>query len=967
MYVETSSDTELLHGLGSYRNELVRLLPELSDRAPELAPPLQSDAATEQYRLFEAVVAWLDSAAASTPLVLILDDLHWAAPPTILMLRHILRSEHVTRVFVLGTYRDSELGDTHPLTEMFAEASVSVPIRDLQLVAVGGLDAKAVEAIVEATAGYDLGDAGRQFARTLHDETDGNPFFVNEIIRSLMESGAIAGPEYGGSATTQWPDDFRVPAAARNVVLRRFARLSEDAQHTLTLAAVIGPEFDVPVLERGGRSRLRAGVAGAGGRHPRGTDRRGRGRAVHVCARHHPRRVVRPAQRESPRAIAQPRRATPSSACTRMTLRTTCPRWRTTTRTPTRTRRCSTRPRRPSARSTGSRSRTRSTSPGGAWPPSSGPADSAVRSRPRRSSSSCSRSARQSCAPGSKAGRRCCRAYELARELADPRRQAESLLAINRGFFPRVGRTDVEFVDALERAIEAQGDGETPELAQLLATLASELVWAPDGERRFELSDRATAMARRVGDSRCLASVLLMRSMTILAPDTLAERAQLLDEVRDIADELGDPAISFDNAFVHGSTGWEAGDIARINGMQEMASALAAELRQPRLEWQASSMLTARRILEGDLEAAEERAQLTQELGHRAGQHAEAFIFFTEQMLEIRRWQDRRRASSSTSRTLAGQDGIDIGYSLTRDALRRRVSTTLARTRVRGDHASGSSSLRGATRSTATTLYNLAYLACRFGDERRARDIYDALLAVRRACSRAPRSPGRSAGTTSACSPPRSASATSARSTWLGRSRPMKGFERRCSSRRRKLELARVVLEMAGRTSDATALLGDVRATAAAHGSPFLARRVRRGRGRLNLGALQAPVLHGFAAPRGNAPAFSSIHVRYSRLVAARESTASPRPGPLGVKARVATLHDFEAQSRRSRGWHPERVGPFHPDQATGGGGGIPLHERRHHPLRHVEQRRHECLPAEARLRLTAEDRGRRPCGAPRR
>ena len=224
MYVETSSDAELLHGLGSYRNELVRLLPELPTRAPKLAPPLQSDAATEQYRLFEAVVAWLNSAAESTPLVLILDDLHWAAPPTILMLRHILRSEHVTRVFVLGTYRDSELGDSHPLTEMFAEASVSVPIRDLQLVAVGGLDAKAVEAIVEATAGYDLGDAGRRFARTLHDETDGNPFFVNEIIRSLMESGAIAGPEYGGSTTTQWPDDFRVPAAARNVVLRRFAR-----------------------------------------------------------------------------------------------------------------------------------------------------------------------------------------------------------------------------------------------------------------------------------------------------------------------------------------------------------------------------------------------------------------------------------------------------------------------------------------------------------------------------------------------------------------------------------------------------------------------------------------------------------------------------------------------------------------------------------------------------------------------
>ena len=283
------------------------------------------------------------------------------------------------------------------------------------------------------------------------------PSSSNEIIRSLMESGAIAGPEYGGSATTQWPDDFRVPAAARNVVLRRFARLSEDAQHTLTLAAVIGPEFDVPVLEEVVDLDAEPMLRSTGGRHPRRTDRRGRRRSVHVCARHHPRGPVRPAQRESPRATAQLASRTRSSTCTRMTLRTTCP-----TGVPLRGRR----PRQGGAlRHPGRRSRARPARvrrrgphrPAGRGCRRAGAADSAVRSQPRPSSSSCSRSARQNCGPGSEAGRRCCAPTSSHEELADTHRQAESLLAINRGFFPRVGRTDLEFVDALERAIEARG------------------------------------------------------------------------------------------------------------------------------------------------------------------------------------------------------------------------------------------------------------------------------------------------------------------------------------------------------------------------------------------------------------------------------------------------------------------------------------------------------------------------------
>ena len=140
----------------------------------------------------------------------------------------------------------------------------------------------------------------------------------------------------------------------------------------------------------------------------------------------------------------------------------------------------------------------------------------------------------------------------------------------------------------------------------------------------------------------------------------------VFEEVRDLAEKLGDPAISFDNAFMHSSTGWEDGDIDGINEMQETATQLAAELRQPRLEWQARFMLTARHMLEGDLVLAEERAQETLELGQRAGQDPEAFIFYNEQMLEIRRWQDRLHEFVSDFREVAGNEEYDFGFALTR-------------------------------------------------------------------------------------------------------------------------------------------------------------------------------------------------------------------------------------------------------------------------------------------------------------
>ncbi len=823
LYVETSSDAELRAGLGNYPNELVRLLPELPDRVADLAPPLLSDPATEQYRLFEAVVSWLDAAADCTPIVMMLDDLHWAATPTVLMLRHVLRSDRMARLFVVGTYRDSEVGDADPLARMLAEASVSTPIRDLLLYSLHGLDSDSVEALVEAAAGYDLDDAGRRFARTLHAETGGNPFFVNETIRSLIETGAISRTDAAGSNATRstpWPDHIRVPAAARDVVLRRFARLTDDAQHTLTLAAVMGPAFDVPVLqaivELDAEPMLRAleDATLAGLIDETAADRFTFAHAIIRRAlydRLSESRRVRLHSRVA-EAIEQVGTADVAERLSELAYHYA------------------------------------DADPDKAVLYATQAADAALDrlafedavNVARRGVAAVER-ARQLRRPvpveaefdlllalgkaelrsGQRGRDTLLRANALAEQLGDSRRQAASLLAINRGFFPRVGQTDSEFVEALRRAIETQGSEETPELSLLLATLASEIVWAEDAAPRFGISERAVAMARRIGDVRTLASVLLMRSMTILSPDTLAERLEILEEVRDIAEDLGDPAISFDNVFVNGSTSWEAGDVALINEMQELAIALAAELRQPRLEWQASNMLTARRVLEGDLDGAELGALHTLELGRRAGQKAEAFIFFSEQAMEIHRWQDRSDAVVEF-KDLAGQPGLDVGWALTRylyDGGERDVARAAYERIMQPSPLPPRRDMLA-----ATTLYNIAYLASCLDDRDRARDIYDALIPY-----------GELFSSTTIPKPIGWHFLGMLAATFERPDLGIEHLERAVAAHKRvraplflgesKLELARVRLLAGAPPSDVASLLDEVREIGTAHRAPFLLRR----------------------------------------------------------------------------------------------------------------------------------------------
>ena len=195
---------------------------------------------------------------------------------------------------------------------------------------------------------------------------------------------------------------------------------------------------------------------------------------------------------------------------------------------------------------------------------------------------------------------------------------------------------------------------------------ASELVWADDGERRYQLSDDALAMARRIGDQHTIANVLLLRNMTIASPDTLAQRVAECDELLGIAEELHDPALVFQAAFHRSGTAMEAGNVEGANAMVELAGRLAKELNQPGLLFHTSMMQTSRRIFEGALADAEQGAFTTLELGQHANQGGEAAIFFSELSLEIRRWQGRLREMLPEFADLAGVDGIDFSFPLVR-------------------------------------------------------------------------------------------------------------------------------------------------------------------------------------------------------------------------------------------------------------------------------------------------------------
>ncbi len=218
----------------------------LASADPALAPllgdaPAAAEEAGARLRLFEAVAAAL--ADAPGPRVLLaLDDLHWADLPSLRLLTHVLRHARPDRLVVACTYRESELGRSHPLARALADLRRD---RLVERVALGGLDTDAAEGLITGWVGA---HASAGLVDAVQDETGGNPFFIEEVLQHLLESGALAIDDAGWHLTRP-VRELGVPESVREVIGRRLDRLGDDAVDVLETAAVIGPDFDLELLE----------------------------------------------------------------------------------------------------------------------------------------------------------------------------------------------------------------------------------------------------------------------------------------------------------------------------------------------------------------------------------------------------------------------------------------------------------------------------------------------------------------------------------------------------------------------------------------------------------------------------------------------------------------------------------------------------------------------------------------------
>ena len=254
--------------------DVARIVPEIARRVPDLPAPLTDEPEAERLRLFEAVDALLASASQAAPVVLVLDDLHWSDKPSLLLLRHLVRSSRPAALLVVGTYRDTDLARTHPLAEILADLRREPGVERVRL---GGLDASEVGSLLAARARHEAPEA---FVKLVHAETEGNPFFVDELLRHLVETGALR-QQNGEWTSDRSLSELGIPEGIREVVGRRLSRLSEAANETLRVAAVLGREFDATTLaaaqglpataaleslDEACRSRITAEVQGTPGR-----------------------------------------------------------------------------------------------------------------------------------------------------------------------------------------------------------------------------------------------------------------------------------------------------------------------------------------------------------------------------------------------------------------------------------------------------------------------------------------------------------------------------------------------------------------------------------------------------------------------------------------------------------------------------------------------------------------------------
>ena len=606
-----------------------RTVPRSGVSAMSIVPltpaPTATSARCVSYPSTSTVATLLADAAVARPVVLVLDDLHWADKPTLLLLTHLIRASPNAPLLIIGTYRETEIDARHPLSRTLAELSRDNSLERRSLQALDGL---ATAQLVQAHTGREIPEVDRLIFR----ETDGNPFFVVQMLRHLAESA----PSEGIGAATRAA--IGIPEGVKDVISRRLVRLGDETYRVLGIASVTGRDFELTVLGRMAEldeddlaqqlepalhARVIAEAAGLAG-HYTFTHALIRETLYGELRSTRRARLHRRAAASIERAHAddlEPHRAELAYHLTH----------------------------------------------GG----SAGDIDKAIDYGVRAAEWAIAQLAYEQAAAHYRQAvvlidafdapvRRLQRcdlliaqgeaerrsgdpayrdtllvAARLAQALGDADRLARAALANNRGFFSAPTGVDRERVTVLEAALAAQRSGDTPVRAILLAQLAVELVADPDWNRRAELSDAALAMARRIGDPTTLLRTLNYRYPALMGPGTLAERIANCRESDELADLVGDPVLAFHAAHGGSNVAVEAGDLAWSDRVLAREQSLAQQLGQPIMNWFAAMDRAKRCCVSGSPGEADQLIHEALAIGRGAGQ-PDAFGWYVNQLVVIR-------------------------------------------------------------------------------------------------------------------------------------------------------------------------------------------------------------------------------------------------------------------------------------------------------------------------------------------
>jgi DNA-binding SARP family transcriptional activator/tetratricopeptide (TPR) repeat protein len=587
---------ELALLLGPLDSARVAQVPEVSSGV--------SESGGGRLRLFDAVAEALTVVAGPRPLMVVLDDLHWADRPTMRLLAHVTARASGPPTLLLVTYRETEIGEGHPLTATLADLQRDTPVERLGL---AGLAPDALADLVEQRLGHAPSSA---VAQALREQTAGNPFFVEELLRALEQRELEALP-YSRS---------RVPEGAAQAVAQRVGRLGSQAGALLTAGAMIGPEFDLEVAARvvglpldaaldSLDAAVRARIVGEVERAP------GRYAFVHALARDALTGSLTAARRARLHGLIAEALADRAEADSEPHLKALA--HHSLEAAPIGD------PHR--AVEIAERVAARHAAVY-AYEDAAALLEGALLvleragGNPRREAGlRCQLGDALARAGASEAARAAFeRAGELARSLGDGPLLARAALGAG-GIGVTIFEPDRSVIASLEEAVNMIGDADDGVSARLLARLAIELGYEDDSGRREAASVKAVERARRHQDPGALAAALGARHVVLWGPEHARSRVECATEMLAAAEQAG--------AHEHQlqARNWRALDLLELGEGEELRAEvgafaeLATRARLPTYSWHVPMWRATLALMEGRLEEGMEDAQRAREMGDRVG------------------------------------------------------------------------------------------------------------------------------------------------------------------------------------------------------------------------------------------------------------------------------------------------------------------------------------------------------------